>query len=199
MLRAGLQFARSRVTLLILQPGATMKDISIHIDLRLTRGALQGALVAAMMLASAADLSSEKITLSTYYPAPSGVYTQMITTGNTFLSRDGGRVGIGTSTPSSKLHVQGSVRIVDGSQGSGKILTSDLSGNARWQPLPSVTLRQVGCSWTPFGTNTGGYICPVGKYVAGVCTTNTSGGCNPATLGFADRGFSSGGLYCCFP
>ncbi|RXG23856.1 PA14 domain-containing protein [Leeuwenhoekiella aequorea] len=49
-------------------------------------------------------------------------------------------VGIGTSTPdnSTKLHVAGKVKIVDGTQGIGKILSSDANGNASWQ-LPAVS------------------------------------------------------------
>lgn len=43
-----------------------------------------------------------------------------------------GRVGIGTLTPTAKLHVVGSVSIQDGTQGAGKVLTSDSSGNAYW-------------------------------------------------------------------
>jgi hypothetical protein len=42
-------------------------------------------------------------------------------------------VGVGTGSPTQKLHVKGTVRIVDGTQGAGKILTSDVSGNASWQ------------------------------------------------------------------
>ncbi len=45
-----------------------------------------------------------------------------------------GNVGIGTSTPAAKLHVLGNVAIEDGSQGSGKVLTSDANGIASWQP-----------------------------------------------------------------
>ncbi len=45
-------------------------------------------------------------------------------------------VGIGTSTPNAKLHVNGTLKVVDGSQGSGKILTSDATGLASWQPPP---------------------------------------------------------------
>ncbi|MBI4371256.1 MAG: hypothetical protein HY552_03045 [Elusimicrobia bacterium] len=52
-------------------------------------------------------LYSESVTLHTYYPAPSGIYTQMITTGKTYLARDGEKVGIGTIAPTSKLHVVG--------------------------------------------------------------------------------------------
>lgn len=43
-----------------------------------------------------------------------------------------GNVGIGTTAPSEKLHVAGSVRIVDGTEGAGKILTSDANGRGTW-------------------------------------------------------------------
>ena len=45
-------------------------------------------------------------------------------------------VGIGTSSPSAKLHVNGSMKISDGTQGNGKVLTSDANGMATWQ-MPS--------------------------------------------------------------
>lgn len=48
-----------------------------------------------------------------------------------------GNVGVGTSTPTAKLHVEGNVRIVDGTQGASKVLTSDSNGNASWQALGS--------------------------------------------------------------
>jgi trimeric autotransporter adhesin len=48
-----------------------------------------------------------------------------------------GNVGIGTSTPSALLEVDGAsgntVKIVDGNQGTGKVLTSDANGNGSWQ------------------------------------------------------------------
>jgi hypothetical protein len=45
------------------------------------------------------------------------------------------KVGIGTTAPSEKLHIQnGTIRIVDGTEGAGKILTSDANGVASWQP-----------------------------------------------------------------
>ena len=56
-------------------------------------------MAAAMVFAAVSELASENITLTTYYPAPSGVYAQMITTGNTYLARNGGTVGIHTATP----------------------------------------------------------------------------------------------------
>ena len=53
------------------------------------------AVAAFLMAASAGDLTSESVTLTTYYPAPSGVYAQMITTGKTYLAKDGQAVMIG--------------------------------------------------------------------------------------------------------
>lgn len=45
-------------------------------------------------------------------------------------------VGIGTSTPNAKLDVNGTFKVADGTQGAGKILTSDATGLASWQPPP---------------------------------------------------------------
>lgn len=47
----------------------------------------------------AMELSSESVTLTTYYPAPSGVYQQMITTGKTHLARDGNDVHVFVNAP----------------------------------------------------------------------------------------------------
>jgi hypothetical protein len=44
-----------------------------------------------------------------------------------------GNVGIGTSSPSAKLEVNGQVKITGGSPGAGKVLTSDAGGLATWQ------------------------------------------------------------------
>jgi len=49
-----------------------------------------------------------------------------------------GDVGIGTTSPDSKLHVDGQVKIVDGSEGVDKVLTSDASGLASWEDLSSM-------------------------------------------------------------
>jgi len=48
-------------------------------------------------------------------------------------------VGIGTSTPSEKLEINGSIKIVDGNQGTGKVLTSDANGKATWVAPQDVT------------------------------------------------------------
>jgi hypothetical protein len=44
-----------------------------------------------------------------------------------------GNVGIGTATADEKLQVQGAIKIVDGNQGLGKVLTSNGDGVASWQ------------------------------------------------------------------
>lgn len=46
------------------------------------------------------------------------------------------RVGIGTADPIAKLDLVGNIKITDGTQGEGKVLTSDASGLASWAPIP---------------------------------------------------------------
>lgn len=53
-----------------------------------------------------------------------------------------GNVGIGANndTPTATLDVAGTVKIADGSQGAGKVLTSDNNGVATWQnPMPGAS------------------------------------------------------------
>lgn len=81
-----------------------MSEIVIRFDLRMDAALRRGArflMAGAMLLAAAPELASESVTLTTYYPAPSGVYTTMITTNNTYLARDastnGGQVTVGSA------------------------------------------------------------------------------------------------------
>jgi hypothetical protein len=98
------------------------------------------ALAALTALLGVEPLSSESVTIATTYPAPSGVYTNMITTGNTWLARDGGAVGVGTPNPLATLDVRGSVKFrdpADAAPQSGWVMTSlDGAGNAGWRPGP---------------------------------------------------------------
>ncbi|PCH98704.1 MAG: hypothetical protein COB85_01050, partial [Bacteroidetes bacterium] len=55
-------------------------------------------------------------------------------------------VGIGTGSPTAKLDVRGTIKIVDGSQGAGKVLTSDANGLASW-----VTVAAGSTDWTTTG------------------------------------------------
>lgn len=51
------------------------------------------------------------------------------------------KIGIGTSSPDEKLHIVGSVKITDGTQGNGNILRSDANGKASWETLDNLIDR----------------------------------------------------------
>jgi hypothetical protein len=86
--------------------------LRLHYEPRALRPLLAGLFV--VLLAS--DLASENVTLTTYYPAPSGVYTQLITTGNTYAARDAGTLAVGTKTPNAayKMDVAGNALLESG-------------------------------------------------------------------------------------
>ncbi|KQT27020.1 hypothetical protein ASG22_20405 [Chryseobacterium sp. Leaf405] len=64
---------------------------------------------------------------------------------NDLIVTSSGNVGLGTIAPTSKFEINngtnaGAIKIVDGTQGSGKVLTSDENGVATWkQNTPSLT------------------------------------------------------------
>lgn len=63
-------------------------------------------------------------------------------------------VGIGTPTPADRLHVVGNIRMVDGNQAAGKIMTSDANGTASWANAPSTGWGLTGNS----GIGSGNFI-----------------------------------------
>ena len=70
--------------------------------------------------------SNDKFNIGAGYS--SGVFNSVLT-----VEMGNSRVGINTTTPTEKLEVQGSVKIVDGTQGAGRVLTSDAAGKASWK------------------------------------------------------------------
>lgn len=70
-----------------------------------------------------------------------------------------GNVGIGTLTPSTKLDVIGQVKITDGTQGVGKVLTSNANGTASWQaPIlvkATIAYTNDGVATVPAGNASG--------------------------------------------
>lgn len=63
-----------------------------------------------------------------------------------------GKIGIGTTTPSTLLDIEsatsGAIKIVDGTQGEGKILTSNVSGIATWKEKTATAIEGSGVNPT---------------------------------------------------
>ncbi len=61
-----------------------------------------------------------------------GLFTPAVQSNALTILRNG-NTGIGVLNPTAKLDVAGNLKITDGTQGVGKVLTSDANGNASWQ------------------------------------------------------------------
>lgn len=100
------------------------------------------------------------------------------------------KVGMGTGAPTAKLHVAKTTtsvngfRLRDGSQGDGKILITDASGNASWQPLLEYTTLEkrnvatsgsISASGTQIGQG-GSITCTKGGWlIIAKCATKKTG------------------------
>lgn len=83
-------------------------------------------------------------------PMVSGLPGQTLRRGNadweasSMLYNTGLSIGVGTTSPTANFHLDGSLRIENGTEGNGKILTSDNIGNATWQqPNLSIAYRSL--------------------------------------------------------
>ena len=103
-------------------------------------------------------------------------------------------VGIGTTTPNERLHVVGSLKIVDGTEGNGKVLTSDATGRADWQTISVIpvgvivlwsgAVASVPAGWA-FCDGTNGTPDLRDKFIVAAGITNavnTTGGADNVTL-----------------
>jgi hypothetical protein len=86
----------------------------------------------------------------------------LVSQSNSVVIGNSANVGIGTTAPSAKLDVVGSVKITDGTEGLGRELVSDATGNTSWK------IRKVGFH---AGTNA-----VTGQNVLGGTLTNISMG-----------------------
>jgi hypothetical protein len=69
------------------------------------------------------------------------------------LGTDAVKVGIGVPAPSAVLDIAGNIKIADGTQGAGKVLTSDTNGVASWTTPSSSAWGLTGNTGTVDGTN----------------------------------------------
>ncbi len=60
------------------------------------------------------------------------IYDKTVDKSRLVIDTDG-NVGIGTTKPGANLEVAGNIKIADGTQGTGKVLTSDANGLASWK------------------------------------------------------------------
>lgn len=59
-----------------------------------------------------------------------------------------GNMGLGIIDPANKMEINGSIKIVDGTQGTGKILASDATGTASWVPASNFTVTNKYSEWS---------------------------------------------------
>lgn len=102
-------------------------------------------------------------------------------------------VGIGTTTPTTKLHVNSvnspAVRIVDGTQKNGYVLTTDANGNSSWKPAATKQILGILPTTGPtISTNntmtliSGASITlPTGMWIVSIGTNAGIGGSTPIT------------------
>lgn len=81
-------------------------------------------LIAAIILLPRLSIAQGNVGIGTATPD-----NKLSVSGNVDIS---GNLGIGTNAPNAKLHVVGALKMVDGTQGAGKVLTSDATGLAKW-------------------------------------------------------------------
>lgn len=86
------------------------RELTIH--LKIGRREAVAAAAFLLVIMRPAALSTEQLTLSTYYPSPYGVYKQLRATDDAYLAYQAGSVGIGTTSPLGKLHVTGAGNVI---------------------------------------------------------------------------------------
>lgn len=172
-----------------------MTGINPHFDLRFGPRLVRGAMAALMLSAGARELGSESVTLTTYYPAPSGIYTRMITTGDTYLARDGGVVGIGTASPSGKLHVLGNVFVESGKVGIGTTspaATLDVEGGnlkVGGSVQAGLVYQSIVCN--PYAAQVAVVVCPSGTNIIS-CSCSVYSAAGIASSGYISTGGTAG-------
>jgi len=202
-----------------------MTEHSLRLEIRYDSRMIRLALSAAMLFAVAAEVASESVTLTTYYPAPSGVYAQMITTDRTDLAKTGGTVTVGAAdaTPKVKINItqnnalQVGTAYVSSGGNMMNLSTNEYYNGTSWVQSNSGLLLQMSGSDVSFWThdaagnhtlavrlsascrlvtmNNGSASTLVSSCNPGECATLTNGICS-ATNFVVDSGVSNN-MYCC--
>lgn len=124
----------------------------------------------------------------------SGVETTRIRTSGGDSWIGGGNVGIGTASPGTKLEVAGQVKIVDGTQGAGKVLTSDATGLATWADPSGGTVSGTGAlNKLAYWTDTSTLSNDVSLHWNSTSNNLGIGTSNPSTALHVDGGSDSAG------
>lgn len=103
-------------------------------------------------------------------------------------------VGIGVTAPLDRLHVVGSIRMVDGNQAANRVMVSDANGTASWQTLNTATTNAWGLVGNA-GTNPAiNFLGTTDAQPVRFRTNNVVAGQIPvATSGLLSLGISAGG------
>jgi hypothetical protein len=88
-----------------------------------------------------------------------------------YLNGETQRVGIGTDAPLASFDIHGTFALVDGSQGTGKVLKSDAGGVASWVTEGNASTHAIGES---FGGGIVFYVYDSGRHGLIAATTNQS-------------------------
>lgn len=148
-------------------------------------------------------LRAESLTMTTYYPAPFGGYAKLLTTSDTFLARDGGSVGIGTTSPAAnaKLDVNGNIYGSNVFANGDKVLTRiscpdgklacTISGNTLTITLAPLTCTgctpsaAAVCGQSTSGKDSCGNYCEIAAVpcVCSGCTPSAAAVCGVSTPG----------------
>ena len=93
-------------------------------------------------IANSAGTAVHRWNAYNYHPGNSSSY---LTTGAGFanVALMVGNLGVGTTSPSESLHIQGSIRMVDGNQAAGYIPVSDANGKMVWTDPETVTAAPI--------------------------------------------------------
>ena len=104
-----------------------------------------------------------------------------------------GNMGIGNSAPTARLDIAGTIKIVDGTQGQDKVLTSDANGLASWQtPVGGSSLM-----WQGIWVSQEYFIDDVVEFNGSsyVCVLNTTTNQDPTDTDYWDLLAAKGGVY----